>query len=123
MPQNGKILCIAAAVFFVVVLPAWAAVAETLDLTCTQMDGSKPRRVKIDLTVGLVSNSAGYDSRNWAAHVSDSVITWDEIFDWHISHFSNHYVFNRVTGKLNGTSLGMGGGIHEILDVICQKNP
>lgn len=102
---------------FAIGVMASSAYAETLDLVCATASDSQPRSVVIDLTMALVFNGAGNDARRWPTRVTDKDVTWDEIFDSHIGHFANHYVYERASGALRGTD--MAG--HEILSDVCHK--
>jgi len=97
---------------------AGSASAETLDLTCTNTDGSQSYHVAINLVSGVVSNGAGYAARRWPGIVSDKDVSWDEVFDRHIGHVAHHYVFERASGVLRGTDMDSG---HEILNLACRK--
>jgi hypothetical protein len=122
MLRKASVLNFSVATAFAAVFLSSSALAETLDLSCTPSVGYASH-LTIDLISGLVKNGADYDARGWAAHIDDNEIIWNEIFDWHISHFSNHYIFDRATGRLSASETKIGGGVREILVATCLRIP
>ena len=92
-------------------------------MRCTAPGSSQAQHVAVDLGTKLIRNDMGGSGRPWAAKITDTNISWDEVFDSRIGHTANHYVLDRSTGTLHRTDKTRAQPISETLDVVCQKAP
>jgi hypothetical protein len=97
--------------------------ADILDLSCATTDSSRTFGLTVDRSTRLVSNQSSYSGRQWAAHVSDQDVVWDEIYDDRRGHVTQHYVLERPTGALHGTNVAGAISGREILSAVCKKSP
>lgn len=119
MRRQGAIMGGLAASLLSIMMSGVAA-AETLEMTCAAAGGSDGHRLTVDLGTGLVSNDAGGSGRRWAARVTGTEVTWDEVFDSRIGHSANHYSLDRNTGKLSGTEISSAN--HQVMIAGCRKD-